>query len=87
MRQVRPAGAGNQGGPGSQQQVRQSAMNARPITGQSAGQPRPGMGMPQTSMTGRPQQPQTATMPQGARPNYSQYQNNRQPVCIDFPVV
>ena len=80
MRPTRPAGAGNQGGPGSQQQVRQSAMNARPITGQSTGQPRPGMPMPQNNVPGRPQQPQMANMPQAARPGYNQYQTNRPPV-------
>lgn len=79
IRQARPTAPTNQAAPGSQQQVRQQATYdrmARPITGQ-AGQPRPGMGVPQNTMPGRPQQPQTATMGQGARPSYQQYPASR----------
>ena len=72
MRQPRPAGAGantQAGAPGSQQNVRPSSMNARPIIGQSTAQVRPGMAMTQPSMS-RPAQQGAPTMPQGARPGY-----------------
>ena len=75
----RPSATASAGqAPGAQQQMRPSTMNARPITGQSGAQARPGMSMPQSSMQGRPQQPQAPTMPQGARPGYSQFQNRPQ---------
>lgn len=74
----RPSASANTGaGPGAQPPMRPSTMNARPITGQSTAQARPGMSMPQSTMPGRPQQPQAPTMPQGARPSFSQFQNNR----------
>ena len=79
MRQTRPTAAP---APGAQSQVRPANMNARPITGQSTAQPRPGMAMPQsTAMPGRaPQQAQAPSMaPQGARPGYPYVQKPMPP--------
>lgn len=77
IRPTRPtATASAGGGPNAQQQVRPSIMNARPITGQSTAQARPGMGMPQSSMPGRPQQPQAPTA-MDVRPRLGQFPNQR----------
>ncbi|KAH3748583.1 hypothetical protein DPMN_183029 [Dreissena polymorpha] len=77
-RQPRPMAATNQPAPGSQQAVRPTSMNARPIIGQSTAQARPGMAMPQSTMPGRPQQG-APTMPQGARPGFNQYPAGSRP--------
>ncbi|WAR16262.1 PABP1-like protein [Mya arenaria] len=85
MRQPRPtaaAGGANQANaPGSQQNVRPSSMNARPIIGQSTAQARPGMTMPQSSMPGRPQQQGGPTMPQ-ARPTYRPQEQPSQAIVV-----
>ncbi|XP_053381793.1 polyadenylate-binding protein 1A-like [Mercenaria mercenaria] len=54
------ASANTSGGPGAQQQMGPSTMNARPITGLSTAQTRPGMSVPQSSM---PQQNQAIVVP------------------------
>lgn len=76
-----PGGPSQPNAPGSQQNVRPSAMNARPIIGQSTAQARPGMTMPQSSMPGRPQQG-APTMPQGARPTYRPQENPSQAINV-----
>jgi len=71
MRPTRPSGpAGGVAATGQPQMRPSSAINARPITGQSTAQPMPGMTMPQNTMPGRPQQPQAPNMPQPTRPGY-----------------
>ena len=73
MRQTRPTAAP---APGAQAQVRPANMNARPITGQSAAQPRAGMAMPQSAgIPGRapPQAQGPNVAPQGARAAYQGY--------------
>jgi polyadenylate-binding protein len=72
MRQPRPAAPAGAAAAAGQPQVRPTAMNARPITGQSTAQPRPGMAMAQNTMPGRPQPAQAPNMPQPARPGYQQ---------------